>query len=468
MIEIIISIICEGTKMSDSIIDLVEALTGQRVPFQVGKERLPKLVEAHSHFRHSQFNELLLSLGYDRVSHDFFVWLFDGLRDETGQVQYANLKYAVERFEKKAIFLWGNVKYAFKRLSLLDSDGLKEDLIQLESIDKTRYMSRPSPLDPIEPIDENKTHLLGYITQAEINKRWPNDSQDPEAVKCRSEMAEIIDMGKANHDRYLTYDYMDVYIATSMRQRHEFMLVGGFVHNLFSRNDIQELKLRYFDPTQAYCQDRIDKGLVEALMLKRCRCTIYLVQEFDTLGKDSELAATLAQGKPVIAYVPELKDETNFINEALLLMKKCYPNIDMRKLILDQIRIYHPEGAWDNENIRKWIERPEEMVIEEAMHLLFDKAKAKYDKRAHDLSEKHPLGLQVHLESGVANGVLVVRSVDQCAKLLKSIVLNNLEFRIEREEKGRLLLKESISDCTFRVRTGDERLTNSFWNFYLQ
>jgi hypothetical protein len=30
------------------------------------------------------------------------------------------------------------------------------------------------------------------------------------------------------------------------------------------------------------------------------------MQDTDTLGRDSELAATLAQGKPVIAYVPRI------------------------------------------------------------------------------------------------------------------------------------------------------------------
>ena len=46
------------------------------------------------------------------------------------------------------------------------------------------------------------------------------------------------------------------------------------------------------------------EGLAEALMLRRAACTIYFAQENDTLGKDSELASTLAQGKPVIAFVP--------------------------------------------------------------------------------------------------------------------------------------------------------------------
>lgn len=39
-------------------------------------------------------------------------------------------------------------------------------------------------------------------------------------------------------------------------------------------------------------------------MLKRARCTIYMAQETDTFGKDSELATTLAQGKPVIVFCP--------------------------------------------------------------------------------------------------------------------------------------------------------------------
>ena len=71
-----------------------------------------------------------------------------------------------------------------------------------------------------------------------------------------------------------------------------------------NRSEVRRLNVRYFDPTQSYIGSRIDKGLVESLMLKRAKCTVYSVQDTDTLGKDSELAATLAQGKPVIGYVP--------------------------------------------------------------------------------------------------------------------------------------------------------------------
>jgi agmatine/peptidylarginine deiminase len=84
------------------------------------------------------------------------------------------------------------------------------------------------------------------------------------------------------------------------------------------------------------------------------------------------------------------------------------------------------------------------------------------------LKAVHPLSLQVHLESGVANGVLVVRSVDECCDVLYNVLTNSLDFLIEFNKKeGCTLLKEKISDSPFRAVTNYEKLANSFWNFYL-
>ena len=117
-------------------------------------------------------------------------------------------------------------------------------------------------------------------------------------------------MARQNQDIYLTWDHMDVYFATSMRKKWEFEDLFDFVNGLMADPRLAALNLRHFDPTQAFTRDRVDKGLVESLMLKRAKCTVYSVQDTDTLGKDSELAATLAQGKPVIAYVPTVDIET--------------------------------------------------------------------------------------------------------------------------------------------------------------
>jgi hypothetical protein len=135
-------------------------------------------------------------------------------------------------------------------------------------------------------------HLEVVVAQLEERKRTL------EAVRRRA---------TRNQDIYLTWDHMDVYFATSMRKRWEYEDLYDFVNGLMASSELTDLNLRHFDPTQAYTDNRVNKGLVESLMLKRARCTVYSVQDTDTLGKDSELAATLAQGKPVIAYVPRIE-----------------------------------------------------------------------------------------------------------------------------------------------------------------
>ena len=94
------------------------------------------------------------------------------------------------------------------------------------------------------------------------------------------------------------------------------------------------------------------------------------------------------------------------------------------------------------------------------------------DKRARTIAEYHPLAMQVHLDKGVANGVLVVRDAESCAKLLHGFLTNRLSFYIEpktgnNDERLGTALKEKISQSTFRYVTANRLVTNSFWNFYL-
>lgn len=83
------------------------------------------------------------------------------------------------------------------------------------------------------------------------------------------------------------------------------------------------------------------------------------------------------------------------------------------------------------------------------------------------LRESHPLGVQVNLATGVANGALVVRTVGDCARLVRRIVTRTLESGVS-EENGSTVLREVISNSVFRVATGDMMLSNAFWNFYLE
>lgn len=128
----------------------------------------------------------------------------------------------------------------------------------------------------------------------------------PKEAKDIQRMKETQKSGLRNLARYLSADFMDVYVATSMRTDADFASVNTFVKRLFRHEDIHPLKLRYFNPTQSWIEERVAKGLVEALMLKRAQFTIYLAQKADSFGKDSEASVALGQGKPVIVYVPRL------------------------------------------------------------------------------------------------------------------------------------------------------------------
>ena len=130
----------------------------------------------------------------------------------------------------------------------------------------------------------------------------------PENAENLSKMEDTQKIAYHNLSNYLAADYMDVYVATSMRNNADFVSVNQFVENLFTHSDVRQLKLRYFNPTQSWIEDRVAKGLVEALMLKRADLCIYMAQKEDTFGKDSEASVTLGQGKPVIVYVPKLYD----------------------------------------------------------------------------------------------------------------------------------------------------------------
>lgn len=279
-----------------------------------------------------------------------------------------------------------------------------------------------------------------------------------------------------------------------MRHKWEFEDVYGFIQDTFAQYSLDDLRgIRYFDPTQSFSDNRIDKGLVEGLTLNRAALTVYLAQETDTLGKDSELAATLAQGKPVIAYVPPIDEKyeqklpnqpLDFFLKRLYLLQaddafkkpKCYD--DMRekfgddgltrlgdyvdclsKYIAD--RTFYLVGNEDNE-----FKSDNSEMFTELCQMLTVAERHYFDGRAYTLQKVHPLAVQVNLRNGVANGVLVVRSAKVCADLIRQILSNSMDFEIANEEHV-AELREKQSKCPFRVVTDDQTLTNSFWNFYL-
>lgn len=219
-------------------------------------------------------------------------------------------------------------------------------------------------------------------------------------------------------------------------------------------------------------------------MLKRAKCTVYSVQDTDTLGKDSELAATLAQGKPVIAYVPYI-DPDKRMNELrnedpltvldrlrfVLYTDERLPTADLRFLRDFSALNEYCEAATfnsvrDNSFVSEFRQKSAQ-GFDTTCSIIANAEQRIYDKRAATLKDFHPLGLQVNLDTGVANGVLVVRNLEKCAKLLLSVLTRSMAFTIE-EAEDMWYLREVISESIFRIVTRQTKVSNCFWNFYLR
>lgn len=99
---------------------------------------------------------------------------------------------------------------------------------------------------------------------------------------------------------------LDVYVATSMRSRQEFREMADTCQQIFADKRLEELELRYFDPTLSAAEGHEDKGLIECLMVKCAKVLVYCAGKRETYGKDAEAAMALSLGKPVIFYCDEV------------------------------------------------------------------------------------------------------------------------------------------------------------------
>lgn len=408
-----------------------------------------------------RFNQLMLASGQPIATAEFYQYFFGTV----GSVP--EFESAVERFRVKAMWLFGNFQFAYKQLATSEPVKFRR-LIDRTVLRDTKVFDSREPFLDIENIAEQDLKFLGYLSGQRLDdfdsavttlklaiEQWDEldeflsnlgsdrqlklahvlgrehreDSElVPERLKHAGRDHVVAETGELerklkeqrqrqdnaqkaglrNTQRYLTLPYLDVYVATSMREDEDFIAQHEFVRDVFASAHVKDLKLRYFDPTASYDPNRVKKGLIECLMLRRASITIYLAGAEDTMGKDSELAATLAQGKPVIVYVPS---------------EPRYVKISSRTEAVDM------------------------------------------DRRAKAFRVDHPLGLQTSARTGVAHGIVVVRSVEQCAKMLRKVLLHDLELSIEHEG-GNFLLREAETQSTLRVVTDDPMLSHSFWTYF--
>lgn len=533
----------------EDLIMCVARLTGTEVKGQDGidKDGLEEILQDDSRpIDCSQFNELLLMVHKDRVEAPFFDHFFGP------DCTIGKISKGVERFQRAALLLYGNFVFGYRKLSRIkDPAEFKREVASAfpdAKAEAAYFRNRQPKLLEVDRIEKDQTPFVGYLSANEVRAdrerckllraatavvgargTWDDllakvremaleDEVAPlesiianfRAANCGADLtglekflkesfdqieslAKTVESVRAratrNQGTYLTWDHMDVYFATSMRKAWEYKDLYEFIDRLMAADEIKDLGLRYFDPTQAYTDNRVNKGLVEALMLKRARCTVYSVQDTDTLGKDSELASTLAQGKPVIAFIPDLDVEQRTaqlrdedpatILERWRFVLYADEQIGQRlkdedRKVVDQLedalKLFCGQKIWsslrDDDAVRRFADTTGD-ALESFCRLIATAEKIVYDKRARTLKESHPLALQVNLDTGVANGVLVVRTIPDCAALLRRILLGEMEFSLE-EQEGMWQLREKISGCIYRVVTNDRKLNNCFWNFYLR
>ena len=146
---------------SRDIKQLLENLTGQKIPLDKDiPDTAVHLFNNKVGLRFSQLNELLLYMGYDRVTSVFFQYIADGsieYKHESEINSFQDFEKGVDRFRKIAVLIFGNVKYGFKTLSQ-DLDELESWLERLKPVSIEDYIDRNDPIIPIDPIPQEDTY----------------------------------------------------------------------------------------------------------------------------------------------------------------------------------------------------------------------------------------------------------------------------------------------------------------------
>jgi hypothetical protein len=274
------------------------------------------------------------------------------------------LYWGLYRFYVDALLFFGNIRTAYQRLRQLSDDGLYQ-FFERRHFDTPGLRKRGSPLAPV-PIRKDNRYLISEmacksfdvtdVPQGELGRvlitlyrehcdagggpvtakqlltgAYQNgkfsDRQLQFDLSADDFLEEVIHdeaalLGKIervareferararalkNTELYLSMlGDLDVYVATSMRDRNDFRAMAEFCDDVFADPVLQDLNLRYFDPTLSAAENHEDKGLIECLMVKCAKALVLYAGTRDSYGKDAEAAMALSLGKPVIIHADE-------------------------------------------------------------------------------------------------------------------------------------------------------------------
>lgn len=282
------------------------------------------------------------------------------------------LYWGLYRFYIDALLFFGSVRTAYQALRILESDGLRRFFVGHAF--NTEGMSNRGQALPLSLIPKDDRYLISEmacksyeiggqgeaeITQALLKmygdfrkissgqrvsvrqlldgdyaKRSFNELQGQfqfaaddildEYIQSEDDIRNKVekigvkfrtahDLALKNTANYLSMvGDLDVYVATSMRNRADFRSMADFCERIFSDSRLNGLNLRYFDPTLSAASHHEDKGLIECLMVKCAKALVLYAGLRDSFGKDAEAAMALSLGKPVIIYCSEQERQRFF------------------------------------------------------------------------------------------------------------------------------------------------------------
>ncbi len=110
----------------------------------------------------AKFNRLMLNCGHGLATDHFYKHFFEGVNT------LESFEGAVEAYRIKAMLLFGNFEFGYKKIATSDKNAFEALMRKTERVGADKYESRSEFLD-IEDIPVEDLPLLGYISSGELD-----------------------------------------------------------------------------------------------------------------------------------------------------------------------------------------------------------------------------------------------------------------------------------------------------------
>ncbi|HEY9134518.1 MAG TPA: hypothetical protein VIM85_01860, partial [Pseudomonadales bacterium] len=209
------------------------------------------------------------------LSFDELVRLFESKRFKTENIISRGPCLELEKIAKDKRYLISEMACKSYEAKEDVEEGLKELLLQ--AFRKFREKNTGSTTIG-KLISENYLDEGSQNRQVELN--FSADEMVDVAVDSEEDIIKSFDMlygefstareaALLNTKRYLSMvSDLDVYVATSMRTRQDFRDMADKTEKIFFHKCLEDLEIRYFDPTLSAANGHENKGLIECLMVK--------------------------------------------------------------------------------------------------------------------------------------------------------------------------------------------------------